>query len=103
MKRVIAPIEGVVIRSAESAPPAYFADVQYGLPSGCARPGGYEVTRSGDRIDIRVYYLHPSAPNVVCTMIYGIGTYNIPLGSDVTSGRTYSVDVNGKTTTFTAR
>ena len=101
--RKLAPIDGVDIRVAESMPPQYFVDVTYGLPSGCARPDGYDAGRAGDRIEIRVYYLMPSDPNVVCTMIYGTGTHNVPLGSDFTAGTTYTVDVNGTTKTFTAQ
>lgn len=103
MMKELAPIEGVDVRIAESLPPQYFVDVKYGLPSGCAKPGGYEVARDGERIVVKVFYLRPSDPNVICTMIYGIGTHSVPLGSDFTAGTTYTVDVNGTTKTFTAQ
>ena len=103
MKKEPAPIENVEIVVQESMPPKYVARVTYGLPSGCAQPGGHEVKREGDQIQITVSILLPADPNTVCTMIYGIDTVNIDLGSDFTSGTTYTVQVNDQTTTFTAQ
>jgi hypothetical protein len=98
-----APIEDVEILIQESMPPGYVARVTYGLPNGCARPGGFTVDRQGDRINVEVHILMPADPNVVCTMIYGTDTHNISLGSDFTSGQTYTVRVNDRTETFTAQ
>lgn len=103
MKPVPAPIESVDIRVAESMPPQYFAEIKYGLPSGCAKPGEYTVTRDGNTIRIAVTILQPADDNVVCTMIYGIGEHNVPLGTDFESGETYYVDVNGEVTEFVAQ
>lgn len=98
-----APIEEVEIVVRESMPPQYAAAIEYGLPSGCAEPAGYKVEREGNRIDIKVLISLPSDPNVACTMIYGIGTHNLNLGTDFASGQTYVVDVNGTRTEFTAQ
>ena len=41
--------------------------------------------------------------NTICTAIYGMYELNIPLGTSFDPGTTYTVKVNDKTTTFTAR
>jgi hypothetical protein len=100
----LAPIEGVDLRIAESFPPQYFLEVTYGLPSGCAKPGGFEVEQTGTEVRVTVNISLPADPNTICTMIYGIATGTVPLGSDFQSGETYAVVVNGETrTTFTAQ
>jgi hypothetical protein len=100
----VAPIESVDIRIGESMPPQYFAHVEFGLPSGCVEPGGYEVTRDGNTVRIDVSILKPAPDaDVMCTMIYGIGSYDVALGSDFESGQTYVVDVNGTVVEFVAQ
>lgn len=99
----LAPIEGIEIAVRESFPPPVSARITYGLPSGCAKSGGYEVAREGDRIAIKVWILRPADPNTACTMIYGIGNHDVPLGSDFAPGTVYTVDVNGTTKTFAVR
>ena len=94
--RKLAQIEGTSLTMTKSIPPQYSLHVRYGLPSGCARPGGYEVNRSGNVVSVSVYYAMPSDPNIVCTMIYGIDQISISLGSDFVAGQNYEVEVNGK-------
>ncbi len=98
-----AQIESASIAVAESYPPQYFVQVKYGLPDGCSRPGGYEVDRNRDTINVAVYVARPAAPDMSCTMIYRTDSVNIPLGSDFESGKNYSVAVNGQTTSFRAQ
>ncbi|HUE76031.1 MAG TPA: hypothetical protein VMP10_04315 [Chloroflexota bacterium] len=98
-----APIESVEIIIQESMPPTYVARVTYGLPNGCAQPGGFTVDHQGDRIAVQVNILMPADANVACTMIYGIANYDIALGSTFTSGQTYTIQVNDQTETFTAQ
>jgi hypothetical protein len=98
-----APIDGLDISVAESFPPQYFVHVQAGLPSGCAKQYGFEVSRDGDVITISVLNSVPADPGTICTAIYGIYELNIPLGSDFDSGHTYTVRVNDQETTFTAQ
>jgi hypothetical protein len=43
------------------------------------------------------------APNQNCTAIYGQYHLDINLGSNFASGHTYTVNVNDRTTTFTAQ
>ena len=99
-----APIESVAMRIAESFPPQYFVEILYGLRNGCIEPDDYEVTRDGNRIDIAVTVLAPAPEvNILCTQIYGTGTYNVALGTDFQPGDTYTVNVNDQTTTFVAQ
>ncbi len=98
-----APIEDIAVLVQESFPPQYSLTVRYGLPNGCAKPGGYDVERQGETIAVTVSMLVPSDPIVMCTQIYRIAAYNISLGNDFTSGQSYTVVVNGKTKTLTAQ
>jgi hypothetical protein len=93
-----APIDGLDIRVAESFPPQYFLNVKAGLPSGCAEQYTHTVSRAADAITVTV--LNSTVKDAVCTMIYGMYELNIPLGSDFDAGKTYTVQVNDKTTTF---
>lgn len=91
---VLAPIESVVINIAESFPPQFFVQVRSGLPNGCAKFGGFEVTQDGDITRIAVTNLVPVDPNTICTQVYGTVENNIPLGSDFVGGTKYTVRVN---------
>lgn len=101
-RTVAAPIDGLDVRVLESAPPQYMLNVRAGLPSGCAKQHSHGVTRAGDAITVTVLNSMPSG-NPICTMIYGSYELNINLGSDFVPGRTYTVRVNDKATTFRAQ
>ena len=101
-RTVPAPIDGLEIRKQESAPPRYVAMIQAGLPSGCAKQHSHSVSRAGDTITVTVLNSMPPG-DPICTMIYGMYELNVDLGSDFRPGSTYTVRVNDKTTTFTAR
>ncbi len=104
LRNVLAPIESIDIRVAESAPPQYSLDVVSGLPSGCAKFDRYEVERFGATINVTVWNLEPiPGPGVFCTAIYGMVEHAIPLGSSFQRGTTYTVHVNDVTQTFVAR
>ena len=98
---VPAPIDRLEVVVRESFPPQYALQVTAGLASGCVRPATHEVTRQGATITVRV--LNAVTRNVVCTLIYGSYELNLNLGSDFQPGRTYTVNVNDKTLSFTAR
>ncbi len=100
---VIAPIESVEVAIAESFPPQYFLHVVSGLPSGCARFNDYTVERAGDVITVTITNLMPADNNAICTAIYGFKEHNIALGSDFTSGSTYTLLVNGASSEFVAQ
>lgn len=104
LQNVLAPIESVEVRIAESFPPQYFLDVVSGLPSGCATFDRYEVERAGTDIMVTVWNLEPApGPTVFCTAIYGYVEHAIALGSDFERGTTYTVRVNDVTATFVAQ
>jgi len=99
---VPAPIDELDVRVAESMPPRYFLRLVAGLPSGCAERARHEVSRQGDSITVTVLNWMPSG-DVMCTMIYGTYELNIDLGTDFVPGRSYTVRVNDRSTTFTAQ
>jgi len=101
-ERVEAPIDGLDVAVMESFPPQYLLQIQAGLPSGCAEKAGFEASRSGDVITVKVYNAMPQGATI-CTMIYGMYDVNLNLGSDFVSGQTYTVVVNDKRMTFTAQ
>ena len=101
----LAPIESVDILAMESFPVQYAVSIVSGLPSGCAAFAGAEVVeRSGTAVRIEVLNTMPAPDaNLACTMIYGLHESNVALGTDFQSGVTYTVDVNGTITEFTAQ
>ena len=102
MAQDLAPIEHVEIVIAESLPPQYSVHVEFGLANGCIQPGGYAVRQIGNRFEIDVFVLMPTAEDVMCTMEYSVATCSVPLGSGLQPGENYTVDVNGTTVSFTA-
>ena len=97
-----APIDGLAIRIAGSAAPEYLLDLKAGLPSGCAMPYSTSQSRSGETITVTVLNSMPTGA-AVCTAIYGTYEQTVSLGTDFRAGATYTVRVNDKGTTFTAR
>jgi hypothetical protein len=92
----------VEVLTLESFPPQYVVRIQAGLPSGCAERYTHEVTRNGNLVQIVVLNSLPDAAQA-CTMIYGMYELNVNLGSDFTSGQTYTVRVNEREVTFRAQ
>jgi hypothetical protein len=102
-EQVLAPIDSVDVRIAESARPQYFLDVMSGLPSGCAKFDRYDLERSGDTITVTVWNVDETPENGACTAIYGTVEHAIALGSNFQAGTTYTVHVNDVTKTFVAQ
>ena len=101
---VDAPIESIDILVRESFPPAYTLHIVSGLPSGCAKfDKAVVLERTGNKIAVRVTNTMPADPNTACTAIYGYKESNVDLGTNFTSGQTYTVGVNDRATTFTAQ
>ena len=88
----LAPIEEVQVRIAESFPPQIFVYIRGGLADGCTTFHEEKVERSGNIISINVTTQRPK--DAVCTQVYGTFERNVALGSDFTSGVTYTVNVN---------
>jgi hypothetical protein len=100
--RVLAPVQSADMAVLTSFPPQYAVKVTAGLPSGCAKADGSEVTQSGNEIRVAVYNTMPSGP-IACTQIFGTYDLTINLGSNFVTGQDYRVSVNGKMLTFTAQ
>ncbi|HEX5370854.1 MAG TPA: fibronectin type III domain-containing protein [Dehalococcoidia bacterium] len=96
-----APIDHLSVTTVGSNPTEYVVHIVAGLPGGCASPGSHQVYRHDSVVDITV--LNNVAPNQNCTAIYGQYHLDINLGSNFASGHTYTVNVNDRTTTFTAQ
>jgi hypothetical protein len=98
----LAPIDGLEVIEHDGNPRPYQLRIDAGLPSGCAQAAGYKMERSGDLIRVEVFNSMPSG-NVPCTLIYGMYETTLNLGANFDAGKTYRVQVNDKTTSFTAR
>ena len=101
--QVLAPIESVEVLIMESFPPQYRLVVVSGLPNGCASFAGYYLTRDVNMIRVEIVNWKPADDSTPCTEEYRTVEHRIELGNGFVSGRTYTVDVNGVTTTFIAQ
>ena len=95
----LAPIHEVDIRIAESFPPQIFVFIKGGLSDGCTTFHQLKTEQTGNTINIEVTTKRPK--DAVCTAVYGYFEKNVSLGSDFTSGETYTVKVNDYSTSFT--
>ncbi len=93
-----APIHEVQISVAESFPEQIFVYIKGGLADACTTFHELKQERSGNTIFIDITIQRPK--DAVCAQVYGYFERNINLGSDFTSGQSYTVDVNGVTATF---
>ena len=93
-----APIHEVRVNIAESYPPQVFVYIKGGLADSCTTFNEVTVERSGNTITIAVTTRHPV--DAICAQVYGYFEKNVALGSDFTSGETYTVIVNDQTTSF---
>ena len=104
-----APIHEVQVNISESytlakgkqltGPPQVFVYIKGGLADGCTI--FHESTikrRQMSTISITVTTRRPR--DAVCTQVYGFFEQNIVLGANFTSGETYTINVNDKTTSF---
>ncbi len=93
-----APIHKVQISIAESFPEQIFVYINGGYLDACTTFNELKEERSGNTIFIEVTTRRPR--EAVCAQVYGYFEENVNLGSDFTSGETYTVDVNGTIATF---
>jgi len=94
----LAPIHEVSVNIAESYPPQVFVHIKGGLRDGCTTFHQLTTRRDDKTIDIEVTTQRPK--DKACTQVYQYFEKNVVLGSDFTSGETYTVKVNDKMTTF---
>lgn len=90
-----APIHQVQLIESAVKPGSWKLHVQYGLPGGCASPGGYVLMESFPH-QVRVNIRMPADPSRACTMIYGYGAYEIELGGGYEACKSYDIPVNGE-------
>jgi hypothetical protein len=95
----LAPIHEVTVSFMESYPVQVGVHIQGGLRDGCTEFHDIEITRESDTVNITVTVQHPK--DKVCPAIYGYFEKYINLGSNFTTGTTYTLNVNDFTTTFT--
>jgi len=93
-----APIHEVSVSIAESYPEQVIVYIKGGLADSCTTFHDLTAEHSGNTIYIEVTTERPV--DAVCAQIYRYFERNVNLGSDFTSGQTYTVDVNGVTETF---
>jgi hypothetical protein len=89
-----APIHEVSLIGSTVKPVSWKLRVQYGLPGGCAAPGGYVLKESFPH-QVLINILMPADPSRACTMIYSYGTYDIELGGGYEVCKSYDISVNG--------
>ncbi|MBI4220973.1 MAG: hypothetical protein HY682_12570, partial [Chloroflexi bacterium] len=103
-KTVPAPIEEVSVAVLESFPVQYRLIVKSGLPNACVSFDGYAVQREGDLVRVTVTNKEPAEP-AICAQVYKTvdTVINLGTGTDYEKGKTITVDVNGKLTSFVAQ
>ena len=87
-----APIHEVRVNIAESYPVQIFIYIKGGLPDACATLYEVITERHDNIIDITVTIERPQGK--ACAQVYGYFEENVALGSNFTSGETYTVNVN---------
>ena len=91
-------VDGVEVLVLESDPPQVQAVVQATLPNPCATVGPATQTREGTTITVALEVLID--PDVFCADVLQPIEHVVPLGGDFPPG-SYTVTVNGVSTTFT--
>ncbi|HEY82766.1 MAG TPA: hypothetical protein G4O01_05695 [Dehalococcoidia bacterium] len=94
----LAPIHEIRVNIAESYPPQVFVYIKGGLVDACTTFHELTVERSGDTIEIEVTTQRPKG--AVCAQVYSFFEQNVALGSEFTSGKSYTVRVNDQVTSF---
>jgi len=94
----LAPIHEVRVNIAESYPPQVFVYLKGGLADACTTFHELTVERRADTIEIEVTTERPKG--AVCAQVYSFFEQNVALGSEFASGKSYTVKVNGKVTSF---
>ncbi len=93
-----APIHEVNITLLLSNPPQVSVYIKGGLSDGCTTFHDIEMTREGNTVNLEVTVQHPT--DKFCPAIYTFFEKYVNLGSDFTTGTTYTINVNDSTTTF---
>lgn len=93
-----APITSVEAVLAESFPPQVIVNFTGTLADACTTLHEVNTERQGNTIEITVTTAR--APDAMCAQVLGEFRESVNLGSDFTPGTTYTISVNGMTTTM---
>jgi len=86
------------VNIAESYPPQVLVYIKGGLADSCTTFHKLTTEREGKNVTITVTTKRPK--DAICAEVYGFFEKTVNLGSDFTSGETYTLRVNDKTTIF---
>jgi CubicO group peptidase (beta-lactamase class C family) len=73
-----------------------------GLPNSCYSFGGYNVSRSGETIHVKVFNLVSDDPSLDCREVYRTVATEVPLEEGIEICGIYAIDINGHTHTIQA-
>lgn len=94
----LAPIHEVDVYFMESFPVQVGVHIKGGLKDGCTTFHDTVVTRSDNSVKIEVTTQRPR--DAMCTQVYSYFEENLNIGSEFSTGTTYTLIVNDYTTTF---
>jgi len=99
----LALVHGVDIWGDNSSPRQYFADVA-SMGNAGNNTASYSVTRAGNTIQIKLFYLHWIMTRVDTSLYVDPHEVKdtVPLGTDFVPGVNYTVGANNVTVTFIA-
>lgn len=102
MLETLAPILSAEVAALESFPVQYMLLIESALPNGCIEFGGYQVSREGATIKVRVTNQEPADKDVMCTQQYRTVKTTVSLGTglDYEPATAYTVEVNDVSTGF---
>jgi hypothetical protein len=100
-RSVPAPIDSVRVEVQDS-PRRYLVVAVARLPNGCAMQYTQDVKREGDVFTVTVLNSVPTA-DTLCTLIARTYEVRVTITDSLQAGRSYTVRVNDKQATFTAR
>jgi hypothetical protein len=94
-----APIHEVTVAFLESQPVQVSVHIKGGLRDTCTKFHEIKTSRSGTQVNISVTVERQR--DAICGQVYTFFEKNVNLGSDFTSGKTYTLKVNDNVSTFT--
>jgi hypothetical protein len=101
-RAVPAPIQSVKVEPGTTSPRTYTVAIVASLPNGCATRYTQDIKREGDVFIVIILNSEPTG-NVPCTAVVSTYEVRVTIGESLVAGRTYTVRVNDKETTFRAQ
>ena len=97
-----APIQSVKVEAGKSKPLQYTVIIVASLPNGCAMKYTQDVKREKDVYTVTVLNSAPTG-EVRCTSVTSTYEVRVVISDTLEAGKTYTVKVNDKSTTFKAQ